>query len=141
MSGSFEQGQGSKSEFNPLEHLTEMCAGSRVTLDDLAEIDYPKGWTTLIGDFIENICDIPVKIVRIERDDGQLDIYFETKLQRHEVKIWRLIYEIRRQAQFKCIECGGHIFQGKGPSRGHCLACKAKGAKVTKTGTWLDNYL
>lgn len=141
MSDSFEQNQPSKSTFNALEHLTEACVGSRVTIDDLAEIHYPKGWATLIGIFIEEICEIPVRIERLERDDTQLEIYFETKLQRHEVKVWRLIYEMRRQAQFNCIECGIHIFQGKGPSRGYCLACKAKGAKVTKTNTWLDKYI
>jgi uncharacterized protein (UPF0335 family) len=141
VSVSCEQNQPTQSAFNALEHLAELCVGTRVTIDDLAEVDYPKGWATLIGIFIEEICQIPVRIKRLERENAQLEIYFETKLQRHEVKVWRLIYEMRRQAQFNCIECGTQISQGKGPSRGCCFACKAKRSKVTKTGTWMDKYI
>lgn len=137
MSASSEENQ---PLFDPFEHLTSLCVESRVTIDDLADIDYPKGWAFLISCFIKEIQDIPVRIERLEREDSQLEIYFETKLQRHEVRVWRSINEIRRLARLNCIECGAHIPQGKSAVSGVCLGCRAKGVKITKTGTWLDNY-
>lgn len=138
MSASSDENQ---TAFDPLEHLTSLCVGSRVTIDELAEIDYPKGWGFLISCFIKEIHDIPVRIYRLEREGAQLELYFETKLQRNELKIWRSINEIRRLSRFNCIECGTHILQAKLAVSEFCLACRANGLKITKTGTWLDNYL
>lgn len=127
--------------FDPFEHFKSLCKGSRVMINDLADIDYPKGWVFLIECFINEIRDIPVTIVRLEREDAQLEVNFETKLQRHEVRVWRSLNEIRRLGRFNCIECGGQITQRKSMFIDVCPACMNQGVKTGKTGTWLDKYI
>lgn len=138
MSASSEENQ---TVFDPFEHLTSLCIGSRVTIDELADIDYPKGWAFLISCFIKEIQDIPVRIYRLDRESAQLELYFETKLQRHEVRVWRSLNEIRRLARFNCIECGAQIPQKKLMILELCPTCIKQGGRTGNTGTWLDKYI
>lgn len=131
-----------KNQFNAREHIDSICLGGRIQINPHIQIDYRKGWATLIEELINVIKKYPIEIKQIISDYGQLDINFLCIEKTQELKIWRAVNEARNQSRHLCSECGE---AGVRRIRGDkviviCRDCIRKAEDNGETGTWLDKY-
>ncbi|MDO9204060.1 hypothetical protein [Methylotenera sp.] len=131
-----------KNAFIAREHINSLCLGGRIQINPHIQIDYRKGWATLIEELIDVIKKYPIEIKEISSDYGQLDVNFYCIEKTQELRIWRAIDEARNQSRHVCSECGE---TGMRKIRGDkviviCRACIRKAEDNGVTGTWLDKY-
>lgn len=131
----------SDSKFDPMTYLYQTCEIHKVSISANV-IGFKKGWAGLIEELIIKLKEYPVKVCGIDDSNGQLHVKFAMLKQRNEVKVWRLLDELRIQSINMCMECGYSSYRVKtyGSNIKLCLDCHKNASKLGNTGTWLDSY-
>ena len=131
----------SNNKFEPKEYLYQTCEECKVSVTACI-VDYKKGWAGLIYKLVIQLKSYPVEIRGIDDYHGQLQVKFIMLKQRNEVKVWRLLDELRLQSCYTCMECGSTSNTNKstGIKLNLCSDCEKSAAKLGYTGTWLDKY-
>ena len=85
------------SQFDPKTYLYQTCEAHKVSVSAIV-IGFKKGWAGLIEELIIKLKAYPVEVRGIEDSNGQLQVKFSMLKQRNEVKVWRLLDELRIQS-------------------------------------------
>ena len=131
----------SDSPFDPRNYLYQTCEAHKVSVSATV-IGFKKGWAGLIEEMIIKLKEYPVEVLGIEDTNGQLQVKFAMLKQRNEVKVWRLLDELRIQSLDMCMACGycSSRLKSYGLNNKLCLDCHKNASKKGNTGTWLDKY-
>lgn len=130
MSGSFRKPKKSRVHFTKLieNHPNIVLSQSAI---------YPKGWDSIIEEFVSSVEDDPVELYAIRVRNGMLEIVLD--LQDASQKVFKAIYIAYHSAYSKCSSCGNPNSHGHGNST-LCKHCYTSGVVEEETGTWLDSF-
>ncbi len=144
MSDLFNNKQASEGNnvFNPHDHFSTLCGNGRIRVISLTRVIYKKGWAAIIEELLNKIKRLPIDIIAISSEYGQLEISFECYEKTQEVRVWRAIEHAKLKSQQTCVECGGG---SRRKIRGEnvvviCSDCIHIQETNGVTGTWLDKY-
>lgn len=127
--------------FDCRRHFMALCESAKFDCGVTTYIDYPNGWTAIVEQLVVELKHYTVDIKSISSSCRQLDIVFEMRSNRNEVKVWRLINTYRLVSQQACFQCGNSM--GTSPFvtiPKLCKKCEKEAGRKGSTGTWLDNY-
>lgn len=132
----------SAEDFNPLQHVLEICHGSSIRLEERMPVNYKIGWADLVKEMLMEIKDTGALLTGISSDYGLLDVQFESCKKIHELRVWRAINVARLNSKRICSDCGdvGYRHFREDSVVVLCRACVDKLSGGERTGTWLDRY-
>lgn len=128
--------------FHSREYFKDLCLGTKIQVSHMARIQFPKGWSKLVLEFVTRVKNYGITITEVSDFYSVLDIQFEVVRSTKETQVWRAINHARQFSTLTCGNCGNgkSVRKGITPINVLCEKCIDNAHLISKTGTWLDKY-
>lgn len=128
--------------FDSQKYFRDLCFDHNIEVSHMARIQFPKGWSKLVFEFVSKVKNYAITITEISDFHSVLDIQFEVIRTTKESEVWRAINYVRQMSLLTCGNCGNPKSFRKGitPVNVLCEKCVDNAHLIGKTGTWLDKF-
>ena len=141
MLGSSNKVQEEDQVFYSQAYFRDLCLNTKIHVSELTEINFPKGWVSIVEQFIEQMKTYSIVIISVTDVYSVLDIHFDASKTNKEVLVWRAANKARNLSKGVCANCGeSKGLRQKGRTSMFCENCAKNTYNTNKTGTWLDKF-